>query len=118
MIIFPTEDTHFKTFSDNHNYTQTQKYTLEKSPITIKWDLRISMTDLKYKTLSKTEKLQALAKKWELYKYHIFRSKPRCTKIMSNRVKVLQKNNLEHIILMPTKISSKCQENKHTLRQP
>ena len=107
----------FKMLSDNHNYTQTQKYTIEKSPIPIKWDLRISMKDLKHKNLSKTEKLQALAKKWELYKHHIFRSKPRCTKIMSNRVKV-SKTNLEHIILMPAKISSKCQENKHPLRQP
>ena len=26
----------FKMLSDNHNYTQTQKYTIEKSPIPIK----------------------------------------------------------------------------------
>lgn len=66
-------------------------------------------TDLKYKNLSKTENYKHLQRN-ENYKYHIFRSKPRCTKIMSNRVKVLQKNNFEHIILMPAKISSKCQE--------
>lgn len=31
---------------------------------------------------------------------------------------VLNKNNLEHIILIAAKISFKCQENKHILRQP